>query len=66
MRAPESKLISRRLQPNPTPGFLGFRAPAAGLHLTSEEWKLIVGALSAYQHNQAYRPLYEKLTTQAS
>ena len=66
MRATENKLISRRLQSNPTPSFLGFRAPTSGLRLTTDEWKLIGGGLSAYQHNQAYRPLNEKLTTQSS
>jgi hypothetical protein len=29
--------------------------------LTSEEWILIMNALRAYQHNEAYRALYEKL-----
>lgn len=29
--------------------------------LTSEEWALIMDALRAYQHNEAYRALYEKL-----
>ena len=36
-------------------------ASAEGPHLTPEEWVLILDALSAYQHNQAYLPLYEKL-----
>lgn len=36
-------------------------ATSEGLHLTSEEWVLILDALSAYQHNDAYLPLYEKL-----
>ncbi len=27
----------------------------------AEEWKMILDALSAYQHNEAYRALYEKL-----
>ena len=27
----------------------------------AEEWKMILDALSAYQHNDAYLPLYEKL-----
>lgn len=29
--------------------------------LTPEEWALIMNALSVYQHNEAYRALYEKL-----
>ena len=29
--------------------------------LTTEEWALIMDALRAYQHNEAYRALYEKL-----
>lgn len=62
--APEKKLISRQLQTSSP--YLAFRAPSAGLRLTPEEWKLIVSALSAYQHNQTYRPLYEKLTGKAS
>ena len=57
-------LISRQLQTNspyrPVP------APSAALRLTAEEWKLIVSALSAYQHNQTYRPLYEKLAAQTN
>lgn len=32
-----------------------------GPRLTAEEWMLILKALSAYQHQKAYRPLYEKL-----
>jgi|GEM_PF-6439397 len=36
-------------------------APAAGPHLTTEEWGLILKALSAYRHNAVYRDLYEKL-----
>lgn len=32
-----------------------------GPHLTAEEWMLILKALSAYQHHEAYRPLYKKL-----
>lgn len=32
-----------------------------GPHLTAEEWMLILKALSAYQHYESYRPLYEKL-----
>jgi len=62
MSAPENKLISRQLQTN-TPSLV-FRAPSAGVRLTAQEWEMIVGALSAYQHNQTYRPLYEKLVTQ--
>ena len=33
--------------------------------LTTDEWELIMDALSAYQHNQVYRSLYEKLGGQA-
>ena len=29
--------------------------------LTADEWELIMDALSAYQHNEVYRALYEKL-----
>lgn len=29
--------------------------------LTAEEWVLIMNALRAYQHNEVYRALYEKL-----
>jgi hypothetical protein len=29
--------------------------------LTTEEWALIMDALRAYQHNEAYRALYKKL-----
>ena len=32
-----------------------------GPRLTAEEWMLILKALSAYQHHESYRPLYEKL-----
>ena len=32
-----------------------------GPSLTAEEWMLILKALSAYQHHESYRPLYEKL-----
>lgn len=34
---------------------------SADKRLTREEWALIVGVLSAYQHNEEIRPLYEKL-----
>lgn len=30
-------------------------------HLAAEEWTMILEALRVYQHNKAYRPLYEKL-----
>ena len=66
MSTPEKKLISRHSQSNSTPTFLTFRTPAVGLRLTAEEWKLIVGALSAYQHNHTYRSLYEKFSAQTS
>lgn len=59
---PESELTSRPLPPNPT--LLAYRVPEAGLRLSPEEWALIVVALRAYQHNQIYRPLYEKLAPQ--
>ena len=36
-------------------------SPRAGSHLTTEEWNLILKALSAYQHNDTYRSLYDKL-----
>nr|CRY98051.1 hypothetical protein [uncultured prokaryote] len=41
----------------------GFASPASAtmLSLTPEEWKLILEALSAYQHREAFRALYEKL-----
>lgn len=32
-----------------------------GPRLTAEEWMLILKAISAYQHHESYRPLYEKL-----
>ncbi len=32
-----------------------------GPRLTAGEWMLILKALSAYQHHESYRPLYEKL-----
>lgn len=51
--------------PTSLPSFV-FRSPPAGLHLTGQEWALIVRALSAYQHNQTYRPLYEKLVARTS
>jgi hypothetical protein len=35
-------------------------------HLTAEEWAMILEALRAYQHNEAYRSLYEKLAGQTS
>ena len=57
-------MTSRQTQMN-LPSFT-FRSPPAGLHLTVQEWALIVKALSAYQHNQTYRPLYEKLVDRTS
>lgn len=30
--------------------------------LTSEDWKLILNALEAYQHHAGFRAVYEKLT----
>ena len=57
-------MISHQLLKNPSS--LGSRLPPAALRLTAEEWTMIVGALSAYQHNQSYRPLYEKLVAQTS
>jgi|GEM_PF-5330008 len=41
--------------------FFASRVPAQERHLTSEEWDLIVEALSAYRHHTLYRELYEKL-----
>lgn len=32
-----------------------------GPRLTAEEWMLILQAMSAYQHHESYRALYEKL-----
>lgn len=46
--------------------FFAYRLPGAGLRLTPEEWALIVGALRAYQHNNTYRPLYEKFAAQGA
>lgn len=60
--APEKTLISRHIQPKP-PSF-SYPVPAANLRLTAEDWKLILEALKAYQHNQTYRPLYQKLVAQ--
>lgn len=42
------------------------RVPAANVRLTVDEWGLIVAALSAYQHNKTYLPLYQKFAAQAS
>lgn len=36
------------------------------MRLTPEEWALIVSALGAYRHNNAYRPLYEKFAAESS
>lgn len=66
MCTPEDRSISCRLQSKPSSRSLGFRMPAEGLRLSAEEWELIMSALSAYQHNQAYRSLYEKLSSRAS
>ena len=57
-------MTSRPLQSNST--FSACRIPEAGLGLAPDEWALILGALSAYQHNQTYRSLYEKLATQTA
>lgn len=57
-------LISRQLQT--TSPYRPCTAPSVAPRLTAEEWKLIVSALSAYKHNQTYRPLYEKLAAKAS
>ena len=46
--------------------FFAYRSPEAGLRLTPEEWALITGALRAYQHNNTYRPLYEKFAAQTA
>ena len=55
-------MTSRPLASNSS--FFAYRLPGAGLRLTPEEWALIVGALRAYQHNNTYRPLYEKFAAQ--
>ena len=60
----EDELTSRPLPPHST--FLAYRVPEAGLRLAPEEWALIVGALGAYRHNNAYRPLYEKFAAESS
>jgi hypothetical protein len=39
---------------------------SADKRLTREEWALIVKILSDYQHNEAIRPLYEKLLARSS
>lgn len=39
---------------------------ASRAHLTSEEWELILKAVSAYKHNTTYRQLYDKLVSQSS
>ncbi|WP_313138177.1 hypothetical protein [Paracoccus jeotgali] len=36
------------------------------MRLTPEEWLLLVNALQAYQHNETYRPLYEKFEAQGA
>ena len=59
-------LISRQLQTNSPYRPYPVPAPSVAPRLTAEEWKLIVSALSAYQHNQTYRPLYEKLAAQTN
>lgn len=46
--------------------FFAYRSPGAGLRLTPEEWALITGALRAYQHNNTYRPIYEKFAAQTA
>lgn len=40
---------------------VAIRPPAAGAHLTTSEWNLILEALSVYRHHTLYRELYEKL-----
>jgi uncharacterized protein YoaH (UPF0181 family) len=39
--------------------------PSSGeaILLTAEEWRLILQALSAYQHHEDFRALYEKLAS---
>ncbi len=39
---------------------------SADKRLTREEWALIVAVLSAYQHHEEIRPLYEKLVDRSS
>lgn len=60
----EDELSSRPISSNAS--FFAHRLPGAGLRLTPEEWALIVGALRAYQHNNTYRPLYEKFAAQGA
>lgn len=36
-------------------------APAQASALTPEEWRLVLKALSAYQHHAGFRAVYEKL-----
>lgn len=60
----EDELSSRPISSNAS--FFAHRLPGAGLRLTPEEWALIVGALGAYRHNNAYRPLYEKFAAESS
>lgn len=52
--------------------FLNSRAGSAvsaplsckNVNFTREEWKLILKALSAYQHNEEFRAVYEKACRQ--
>lgn len=57
-------MTSRPISSNAS--FFAYHLPGAGLRLTPEEWALIVSALGAYRHNNAYRPLYEKFAAESS
>lgn len=46
--------------------FVASSLSGEALRLSAEEWALIVGALRAYQHNNTYRPLYEKIVTRTA
>ena len=45
----------------PTPRANALTAPAPASALTPDEWRLILKALSAYQHHAGFRAVYEKL-----
>lgn len=45
----------------PTPRANALAAPAQASALTPDEWRLILKALSAYQHHAGFRAIYEKL-----
>jgi hypothetical protein len=59
MTSSESRIpSSESRRPNGTVTISGFEEP---LILTAKEWKLIMEALSSYQHHRDFRPLYERL-----